>query len=841
MTFALLERKRADGHDCDAERRFPHRAGRRTRGRHRQLPTRITQHNAGGGCLWVSTPPKLTLVGRTTLRLKSLTATATDRLVKRWVFLAATVSAAVLVCVPAAPIVVVAPAGLWVLFGAPIMLWCGVAHAFVSTRDGRLIVAVGLTVLTDIVVALVVNTALPLAGIAAPLRAMPLAAASVATIVILAAATPTRPAAQRNFRAALRAVPGLTAVLGLGAPTVILAVAGPVRLNNGLGGTVAVLTLLLVAALMVLLLVQRGRYGSGVIGLGIFFAALAVLLLTSLRGWYITGHDIQREYGVFQLANQAGVWSIAAFRNPYNACLSVNLLPTSISRLTGISGIYVFKAVYPVLFAVAPVALYRAVRHGAPQTIALLSAFYFVAFPTFFTDMVFLARQEVAFLLLGCSLVILADPDRPRRVRRIVVTALLAGIVLSHYSTTYVVLASFGLACLLAGGWRLLFRLRTGRPAAPSTRPFVTWWMLAVVALAAAMWTGPATHTDKQAHATARSAVLELLGKKSASGSSDTAYSIVGGQRFTAEQRLDAYASATTSDTAAGRADGRYLPLDKVQQHPVPAVEPPNMPLTALGDLLQKFGVDVSGLNALIRQSAARLLQILLVVGLVISVVCRRRPVLRPSLDQLVLAGGALGVIGVLTVLPDLSVDYGVLRAFQQGLFFFAPFIAAASVWLFRWAGARTIALAGAMVIFLFLDLVGVVPKLLGGYPAQLHLADAGQYYDIYYLHPEERSGIGWLVNRTTEDERDTIQSEVQSDRYIFGPLQNQLRDRSLNDIYPTLVGADSYVFLGYTATRKGEATMFYRGDLVTYRYPVELLDATKDKVYSNEGAEVYR
>ena len=39
-----------------------------------------------------------------------------------------------------------------------------------------------------------------------------------------------------------------------------------------------------------------------------------------------------------------------------------------------------------------------------PQAVALLSAVFFVAFPTFFTDMTFLGRQEVAFLLLGCAM-----------------------------------------------------------------------------------------------------------------------------------------------------------------------------------------------------------------------------------------------------------------------------------------------------------------------------------------------------------------------------------------------------------------------------------------------------
>ena len=45
------------------------------------------------------------------------------------------------------------------------------------------------------------------------------------------------------------------------------------------------------------------------------------------------------------------------------------------------------------------------------------------------------------------------------------------------------------------------------------------------------------------------------------------------------------------------------------------------------------------------------------------------------------------------------------------------------------------------------------------------------------------------------------------------------------------MVGANTYVFLGFTTVRKDEATMFYRGDLVTYHYPTGLMDATKNKI----------
>lgn len=699
--------------------------------------------------------------------------------------------------IPVTPGPVLAVAGLWLLFGAPIILFYSVADAVVSTPTGRLVLAVGGAVLTDILLALAVNTVLPL-------HRLSLAVASALFIGVFAVIAPPRTGMPRIARA-----PGLTAVLSLGGIAVVLAVAGPVRLNNGRGATVAVLALLVTCALIVVLTAGRRRHAPAVTATGIFLVAVALLLLTSLRGWDIAGHDLRREYAVFLRTDLAGRWSIADFRDPYNACLSITLLPASITRLTGIPAVAVFKVIFPVLFAVAPVALYRAVRNGAPQLVAILSAVYFVAFPTFFTDMPFLARQEIAFLLLGCAVLVLTDAARPLPARRLVATALLTGVVLAHYSTTYVLLAVLLIGYALGHARRLL-------PGRRLTGPMVvTWWMIAAVAAAALLWTGPVTGTGGQVGRTTQATVLGLLGAQTGSGSSDTAYSLFGGDRVGAQERLDDYAAEALRDTAAERATGAYLPIETVDRYPVVAVEPAELPLTPLGTVLSNVGLDVSAVNAFLRGAAARLLQVLLLVGLILAVAARRR-VFAATPDQFFLAVGGIVVVGVLTVLPVLSADYGVLRAFQQGLFFFAPFIAAASIWLFRWAGRRATLLAGALAVAFVLDLTGVVPRALGGYPPQLHLANAGPYYDIYYPQPEQRAGLAWAQRQA-------------------GAAEVQL------DVHPALILQGGWVVLGHTTVHKGETTVFHGGDLVTYRYPAELLDRTRDKVYSSAGTEVYR
>ncbi|MGI5376052.1 hypothetical protein ACQEV2_17720 [Streptomyces sp. CA-251387] len=773
-------------------------------------------------------------------------ATLAGRAAGRRAVLGGTALAALVELLPGAPIGLLTLAGLWLLLGAPTVLWYGIASRVVSTRDGRVLLAVGLSIITAIVVALVVNTVLPPVGIGQPLARAPLAVASALAVIIIAVAAD--PPAERRADGLDRwrtgrtqgLPPGLVAVAALGAVTLVLSVAGPIRLNNQAGSAVSVAAMVSVALLLALLMWRRRRYPSTIVVTGLFFAAAGLLLLTSLRGWYITGHDIQHEYEIFQLTAVGNRWNMAAYRDSYNACMSITLLPTSLVRLTGISGVYVFKVVLPLLFALTPALVYRSVRNVAPQLVALLSAVFFMMFPTFFTDMVFMARQEIAFVLLGCAMVVVTDTGRPIRGRRVAFTVLALGIVLSHYSTTYVIVMTLALAFATDLVWRLCSRMRSRTPREAVKRAFVTWWILVATAAAAVVWTGPVSHTGGHLQATVSTTVRDLRSGQAWNRSSDVSYSLIGGAQVSAAQRLNEYRAHTVQLREATRAGGDYLPWSVVDAYPVSVAKEQVQPLTPVGRALEDTGVDVEAANAGFRTFTAGLLQLLLFLG-VASTLMARRKAFRPTRDQVTLTVGAGVVIGMLTLLPQASIDYGVLRAFQQGLFIFAPFVAAGLVWVCRWAGRRrTAPLACALSVVLFLDLAGAVPKLIGGYSPVLSLDNAGPYYDNYYIHPEERRAFEWLL-ASAPGQPVNIQSQVQSDRPPFDRLQMQLRGRAVNSIYPSLIRKDSYVFLGSTTVRKGEASVFYGGDGVTYRYPAGFLNATKNKVYSSDGAEIFR
>jgi uncharacterized membrane protein len=629
-------------------------------------------------------------------------------------------------------------------------------------------------------------------------------------------------------------------VTAAGAVTVLCAVAGAVRLNNGYGGAVSVLASVLGGALLLLLSVKRRKYHLTALETGLYAATLALLLLASLRGWFITGHDVQTEYLFYRMALGGEYWDVSTYRHAYNACLSITLLPVSTRQLTGINDIYIFKAVIPALFALTPVMLFRSVRNVAPRSVALLAAVFFVAFPTFLTDMVFLGRQAIAFVLLGSAIVVLTDSRGPRTARRVLFVVLLVGMVLSHYSTGYVVIGTLALALGYDKLWRLASRrgrerLRRKRHA-DRMLSFIQWWMVLVPAVAAVVWAGPVTHTGGQLHLTVTQAVSDLMAPTDQAGSSDTGYSLFGGEQLSPQQRLEEYVTQTEADSADERAN-LLLTQKELDSIDWTAVSTPDMPLTTPGRILDALGIPVPSLNAAVRAAAAYFFQLMTVLGVWV-VLKARRSAFRAVRDQTTMALAALSAVALFTVVPQLSVDYGVLRAFQQGLFFFAPFLAAGTLWVLRWAGRRKEVLGAVLTFCLLLNLVGVMPKLLGGYPAQIQLSNGGDYYDIYYTRSQEVRAALWLDawKRTRKDA-----TPIQMDSFSYTRLKPYMASDASGVATPVWLDKKAYLLLGTTPTETGRVSIFYRGDRITYEFPRELVEKKKDLVYNNGGSVVLR
>ena len=770
---------------------------------------------------------------------------------------AAPVSAA-LVVTGTCPLLLHLVAGLFLLIVLPVVLVNAKINWPESTKlHESLLYSLALVVLGLMVGGLAINEALPSIGIARPLDRVPVVVTLLIALTALAAWRHERWRLSDGLSTARRGrmYPAIgrrdQVLLVAGAIMVVGAVAGAIRLNNGAGSAVTTAMLILAAVVIVAVFSWRRILHESTILVTIYLLSLSLLLMTSLRGWFVTGHDIQREFHVFELASNHGVWNVEMYRDAYNACMSVTILPTIIERTTGIPDLYIYKTVFQLLYALCPVLIYLIARRFASKSVSILSAVYFIAFPTYFTDMPFLNRQEVAFFFLGIALLLITNQQLEIRTRKIGFVIFGIGIILSHYSTTYVLIGVLILGSIFASTGAIVRKQiqkrqarqgrSTHRRAAMHSPTVITWPVMVTLAVLAFLWSGPLTGTGGQVEETFSSTLNSLTGKD-ASGqrSADASYTIFGGAKPSPGKRLEDYRNASIDSTAEGREKQEQYPLSEVGKYQTVVVPPEELPVTALGNAAGQLGINVSMINRLLRGGAPLMLQLFVGLGFLLVLLERVRR-FSPSPEFFTGAAGCLGLITLHVLLPDVSVDYGILRTFAQGLFWLAPFLAVGSIQAFGWLGrSRSINVALGVAAVFFLSLTGVISQLLGGYPPQLHLNNSGQYYDVYYLHPQEVSAIRWLEIRIAADGT-SVQSEVATDRYSVRRLQNYTEIETSDDIFPMFIRKHAYAFLGSTSVRKGEVTVTLSGDLVTYKYPVDFLDNNKSLIYSSDGASIYR
>lgn len=707
--------------------------------------------------------------------------------------------------------------------------------------------SVGAVLLTLMLSGLAINEVLPLAGVSRPLTAGPIVLVGDLinlSLYIVRSRYPDRVSLRIDFGKFSKQEVRLLVVAAL---AVILAVFGANHLNNGGSGNVTLIALMLVAVVGIGSIRWLASTRESIISVVIYLVAVTLLLSTSLRGWYVTGHDIQQEYLVFQLTEAHGHWSMAYFRDAYNACLSITILPTELGQILNIDSPYVFKLFFQLIFALSPVLAYATFRRFFNRGISTLGVAYFVGFPTFFTDEPFLNRQEMALVFVAVGLLAATNPVWSSRRRKLSLCVVGLGIEISHYSTMYVFVGSLVIGLIFSYVMRPFIKpgptgtgtsvARRGRTASPgrwhpAMKSVVSLGVVATFLGIVFLWGTLATQTTSQIVSAGKTAISQ--GAVEISGFPGASYPV--------NYVIDNYRKEGQLARAAS-APGTYLPWSAVSKAATPIIDEPLTPLTSLGRALNSVGIPVSTLNSLARMFVADGEELFLFVGLLRMLIegCRRKRVLGGQFFWLAI--GCTGMIVLINVLPSISADYGVLRAFQQGLLFFAPMIVIGSMTIFAPIGMYWGRIAACLVCLgVFLSTSTVLPQVLGNNLAELNLNNTGSYYDLYYTTAQETAAKLWLGGQP-DVLHYPIQVSWDARRFYLTTPNVVSGSEALTDQYPTLVYQDSWVILGGATTSSGVSFSYdpASGDTFEYKYPTGLLGTYKNLVYTNGGAVIYK
>jgi len=182
----------------------------------------------------------------------------------------------------------------------------------------------------------------------------------------------------------------------------------------------------------------------------IFVIALSLLFHSSLFSLYITGWDIQHEYYLANLVIKNSLWD---YLIPYNTngMLSIVMLAPIFSKLCGADLVWVFKIIYPLFFSLVPLGLYHVYKKQTNNKIAFFACFFFMSLFTFYTEMIALARQEIAELFLVLIILVILSEGLNKINKSTLFIIFAFSLFVSHYGLSYIfIFCLFGAWIMLA-------------------------------------------------------------------------------------------------------------------------------------------------------------------------------------------------------------------------------------------------------------------------------------------------------------------------------------------------------------------------------------------------------
>jgi uncharacterized membrane protein len=618
----------------------------------------------------------------------------------------------------------------------------------------------------------------------------------------------------------------------------VLSVLGAISLNNGGTNTITMIFLFLIPSLVYInIKFGKKEYLSL---LSIFSVSLSVLWMFSLRGWHIfASGDIGQEFYVFQLTKNNGLWSISSFRDAYNACLSLTILPTYLSQFLKISDEYIFKLVYPAIFSFSSIGIYILNNKIFNKRISYLATFFFISTPFYYTEMSIIMRQEIALLFFIMLLLAIFSNKEDKNGMHVLFFVAGVAMVVSHYSTSYIALILLILAnlVLLIVGNVIKYKSRQNlnrdcKSGYLNDNKYYDTNIYSTIALLilALLWYSQTSLMSNNNIGSVFSNTILSLSKTFSTDSRAEGTSLLDQLHFrdTSENHetlLKKYYNAAMLSRQNDPEDF-YKDSTFVNYHISEVVQ----------DALPLHVSQVTyEIMHLLFEIIKKLSYLFILVGCFIIIYLERK---RMNLFYLSLLLSCIVLLFIMSLLPYITYVYPFERLYQQLLIILSvPAIIGAAWVLFNKNILTRYLLVYTILIINFWYNTGFLPQIIGGFDNGLNLNNYGDQYNSAYTTRPEVYTIKWLKNNATSDS--PIFTDQSSRRKIlaFSGMSSGI----IEGIVPPNIQVNSYVFANQSNFSLGNALVLFQGAYIYYKYPLDFLESNKNLIYNNQKTAIFK
>jgi len=615
----------------------------------------------------------------------------------------------------------------------------------------------------------------------------------------------------------------------------ILSILGAITLNNDGPNYLTMLMLGGIAIYVFLIAIFRHRLNENIYPWTILTIALSLLLMLSLRSWYISGFDISKEYQVFQITKEKMLWNMEDFNNIYNACLSITILPTILSLFLHVRDEYIFKFIFQVLFAITPVGIYVLLNKlKVKKILAFLSSLFYISNPWFIDPMTTLNRQEIAFFSFILILLILFEARFTATYRWILLMFFSVSMVVSHYSTTYVTLLIFILSYFLLKLFKSnkgfiirKFRITTSLITNTNIYKISGFYILFLIA-STFLWYSLITKSsnniiDFTKNTTQNAQYIFTNNQKNA----------IIDQIFNPNSNnnnMDTYNKYYVAKTIE-YGKNKYLSMYDKDSYKDFTIVPKAYP--TLGIRNEK----IFNLGNIIYKIILTSIEFFLFIGILYMIFKKSKKSLVFEKEYICLCMAGVILLAVMIILPYVSKGYNFDRLYMQVMIVLSLIEISGGIVVFNFLFRRDKFNARMMTVFLiinFLYTYGFIWQLIGG-KTMMWLNNFGYFYAQTYTHKTEVYSVKWF--REVSD-NSLIYSNYSGRNMLWA---YERKNNINNDIFPITIDRSAYVFLTYANKIDNVANFSYKGILLGYEYPIKFLDKNKNEIYNNGQSVVYK
>jgi len=602
-----------------------------------------------------------------------------------------------------------------------------------------------------------------------------------------------------------------------------MAVIGAFLLNNHGTNIVTMIMLGGIATYVFMIVLFRDKLNKNVFPWALWMISISILLASSLRGWSINAMDTNLEYSIFKVAESNGLWTTQGIPSTFNYMLSTAILPSIMNIFCKINAYYIYKLFFILIFSIIGIIIYQISIKYINSILSFLAVFFFISQPTFVNYWSIPARQQIAFIFFGLMFFVLFSKEINPKTRNLLFVIFGFSMIVSHYSTSYIALAIFLFAYICIFFYKRYenYKIRKEKIKPSKKQEFYLTGVLVLLLLVFGfLWYSQVTPTANGLIDFAHKSISNM-GNMFSEDVQSEGNSIIDNlhiaKNINYNQLLKTYLNETHVSNNSEISNG----VDPLSLKEVVIKNSPGIPINKN----ISYAILFRGLITILSK-------LFFIFGALIFIFKNFR--------EKILFFSIFFIFLMLNILPFLSIDYDLVRTYQQFLiiasFFFIIGIFAIFSKVFKKASLYF------LVVFLLLYFF-LMPlfafQIFGGSDLSIDLNYKGNDYSRYYLHQSEISSARWILSER-QNYHIYLASSAKS-RLFTVSNPKEINNIIIPNILLPIRIKNSYVYTTYSNKVWNIVYQVYQANPLSFNFPSNFFNENKNLIYNNGGSEIFK